>query len=85
MSHNFCRILYSEVYKDVKKLVRKELLDQQEVRDAYAIKNCTGGYSFYGPKGFYTYVDGPCCLWSAKAEGWQMYFKEHNHEDVLGT
>jgi hypothetical protein len=68
--HNFCRVLYREVMKDVRKRFTRE-----EIASAWVYNTGTRtrpSYEFHGPNGHYDYnLRGADCAYSAKAEGWQ--------------
>lgn len=70
--HTFCRIMLAETLKDV----RAAGVLEQEIKDAWAWRPSlidTG--EFHGPENYYWH-GRICCLWEAKAKGWEAYLEE---------
>lgn len=82
MKHAFCRTLLAVVMIDVRKFV-----SPLTIKQAWAHKTSLGGVEFHinkcktVPGGFYWHGRA-CCLWEAKAIGWQTYFA-HVRGDVV--
>lgn len=66
--HTFCRRLLATVMEDV-----REAIPSSEIEKAWGYKcSWPNSVEFHGPDGFYWHGQG-CCVWHAKAQGWQAY------------
>jgi len=76
MDHSFCRILYNMTMKEV-----RQLFTAETIKSAWAY-NSHGTMEFHIneckeiPEGFYYVVKGDC-LWTAKANGWNMVMQKY--------
>lgn len=74
--HDFCRTLLTVVLRDV----RKHTTPQQR-RASWAYRyNTLNTVEFHGPDSFYWSGEG-CCLWAAKATGWQKWLHKYHPEE----
>lgn len=76
--HDYCR----EYLKEIMALVRKHF-NRETIKNGWAYNYGDGQVEFQInkcseiPEGFYWNGRG-CCLWSAKAEGWEKYLHKMN-------
>jgi len=76
MEHTYCKILLKEVMKEVKKKVSKTTIKNAW---AYSFGRCKEFQIDRCPElpnGFY-WSGRACCLWAAKAEGWQHFLDKN--------
>ena len=76
-NHTFCRLLLKEVMKTVRKHISKK-----DIEKSYAWKGSifVRSMEFHGPNDFYWHGQA-CCLWHAKAQGWEAYLRKMVIED----
>ena len=75
--HAFCRCLLKGVMEDVRKAVPAEAIKKAW---GYRLKMFSKDHmEFHGPDGFYWHGQG-CCVWYAKAQGWQAYLRKLEEE-----
>lgn len=73
--HSFCRIHLTHVMDDV-----REHTTAEQRKHAWTYKYDNDQVEFHGPDDFYWYGRG-CCLWHARAEGWQEWMREKGFEE----
>jgi hypothetical protein len=71
-SHDFCRLLLSEVMKDVRKYVPKVDYSSRKVW-GYKYEG-TDSLEFHGPHNFFWTGSG-CCVYQARIQGWDSYLR----------
>ena len=68
--HTFCRALLANVMPEVHKATTPE---QRKAAWPWASGTNLGqGHEFHGPDGYYWWGRA-CCLWEARAKGWQAW------------
>ena len=73
--HAFCRALLREVMIEVRRKVAPA-----EIKAAWPWRSSLRrAADFHGPGGFYWH-GAACCLWHARAKGWQAYLQNHAEE-----
>jgi hypothetical protein len=83
--HRFCRLLLKEVMAEVRQRVTPDTVNhswgykyQGERTCEFHINRCDEV-----PNSFYWHGQG-CCVWAAKAEGWQKFLKQLDKEKEDG-
>ena len=78
MNHEFCRFELSLIMRDV-----RQHTTAAQRKAAWAIRVLWGDrVEFHGPDGYY-WFGRRCCLWAARAEGWEAWMRSVGVQDYM--